>query len=62
MSELRALYIDEFVSYFKELVKILENEGLLKAGTSEKVDHSDKDDVQVLKSEMKNLFAQKKRK
>lgn len=58
MSELRALYIDEFVAYFSELAKILENEGILKAGTTDKVEG--KTEVQLLKKQLGGLFLKTK--
>jgi len=34
LSEIRQLYIDEVISYYEQLVSLLESEGVLKPGTS----------------------------
>lgn len=59
LADLRALYLDEFLAYFTELVKILESEGILKAGTSDKVEQ--KSEVSKLRKQLGGLFINKKK-
>lgn len=60
LSEVRGLYIDELMSYFTELVKILESEGVLKAGTTDKVEN--KSEVDLLRKQLGGLFIKPKKK
>lgn len=53
LSDLRQLYIDEVVSFFEELVILLENEGVLKPGTSARLDDSSPADQ--LRKQIKQL-------
>lgn len=53
LSDIRQLYIDEVVSYFEQLVSLLEREGVLKAGTSASV--SDQSPVDQLRAQVKTL-------
>lgn len=59
LSDLRNLYIDELMSYFTELVKILESEGVLKAGTTDKVEN--RSEVDLLRKQLGGLFIKPKK-
>jgi hypothetical protein len=56
LSEIRQLYIDEVLSYFEQLVSLLEREGVLKAGTSSQL--SDQSPVEMLKNQLKTFKSQ----
>jgi|GEM_PF-5669742 len=52
LSEIRQLYIDEVISYFEQLISLLEKEGVLKPGTSAETADSPLDQ---LRSQIKTL-------
>jgi hypothetical protein len=56
LSEVRQLYIDEFHAFFTELAVILEKEGILKEGASDKIKGGDKgSDVDQLRSQLRKI-------
>jgi hypothetical protein len=53
LSEIRQLYIDEVISYFEQLISLLEREGVLKKGTSAQL--SDLSPAEQLRNQIKSL-------
>lgn len=53
LAEVRQLYIDEFYAFFLELTVILEKEGILKEGASDKV--KGVSDLDQLKSQLRKI-------